>query len=307
MRDARELRNRMQKQLSNTFFFFFRSGLHQEHSKPLPCHILMRITSSRNSFRNKRGPHGRHTTKFKTHRSQSDGALLYEVFSVLDAAAVLLLWPVQRRPNWLADEQPHRLDVVLCIHREAVINSFWQDDQVPFLTVDTNPAILSVANIEISRAFHDVANLLVTMHVLLVERGELLLVIWERVGCDANHVFVVVSASGANRLQIGVIFRARERPVQHAKRSELLRGDAAPLKVAVAYVRLAPVDVLRAIHVPRAHVRACRHPTHNLAAHPLPPTRSLPPLCPASSLFTTCCHANRPAAQCLKYRTLAHT
>lgn len=57
-----------------------------------------------------------------------------------------------------------------------MINARRQNEQVPFLRPHPHPLILFVANIKVPRPFQDVPDLLVLVHVLVVEQFDLVLV-----------------------------------------------------------------------------------------------------------------------------------
>ena len=51
---------------------------------------------------------------------------------VSQSARMVLLWTIIRCPDRVPNEETHRLDVVGIVESEAMINSLWQRDHVPF-------------------------------------------------------------------------------------------------------------------------------------------------------------------------------
>lgn len=65
---------------------------------------------------------------------------------------------------------------VILIHREAVVNTGGQDQEIALLDLDANPLVLRIANIEIPGSLQDVADFFVFVHVLVVEHLDLVFV-----------------------------------------------------------------------------------------------------------------------------------
>ena len=82
---------------------------------------------------------------------------------------IRLVPSVQRRPLGLILEQPHRLDIILTVGGEPVINSRRQDNQIIFLQSNAHPIILLRAHIEESLPVEDVTYLFVFVEVLVEE------------------------------------------------------------------------------------------------------------------------------------------
>ena len=106
-----------------------------------------------------------------------------------------LIPSVQRRPLRLILKQPHRLDIILAVRREPVINSRRQDNQIVFLESNAHPVIRLGANVEESLPVEDVADLFVFMEVLVEEHLDFFFVYGAHfVGADDDLVSVLVGA-----------------------------------------------------------------------------------------------------------------
>lgn len=70
------------------------------------------------------------------------------------------------RPGPVTLQQPS----YLFIQREAVIDARGQSDQVSFLHENADPLVLRISHVEVPAAVQDVADLVVQVQVLLVER-----------------------------------------------------------------------------------------------------------------------------------------
>lgn len=85
-----------------------------------------------------------------------------------------------------------------------MINTRRQDKQIPLLRSNPHPPILAIPNIEIPRPLQDIANLLVLVHVLVVEHFDLVLI--RRAhgdGRDGDFVAVGVGAGLGEVLDLG--------------------------------------------------------------------------------------------------------
>jgi hypothetical protein len=74
------------------------------------------------------------------------------------AGWVFFLWTVEWRPNRLTDKEPHRLDVIGFVTCESMVDTFWKRDEIPLLNVDTDPLVVSIADIKISGPIQNVAD-----------------------------------------------------------------------------------------------------------------------------------------------------
>ena len=77
-----------------------------------------------------------------------------EVVHILFARCVFLLRSVEGRPDGITDEESHCLDVVSRIEREAVIHALGQHNHIALSTVDADPAIILISDVEVSTAEH---------------------------------------------------------------------------------------------------------------------------------------------------------
>mmetsp|Transcript_45603 Transcript_45603/g.89821 ORF Transcript_45603/g.89821 Transcript_45603/m.89821 type:complete len:200 (-) Transcript_45603:347-946(-) len=112
--------------------------------------------------------------------------LLFVQFS-----GVVFLCPlasVDGGPDGIALEQPHRLAVVLFVHREPVVDPGRQSDEVSLQDFNADPAVRFVPDIKIPGALHHVPHLWVGMNVLFVETLQLCLVVWQLVRAARHHV-----------------------------------------------------------------------------------------------------------------------
>lgn len=119
---------------------------------------------------------------------------------------------VVRQPNRLSDEEPLRPNVILkitnCkshltnkppihhlnIQRKPVINPARNDDHISRHHFDSDPLIVSVSNVEISRSFDDEADLFVRVQVLLEEALQFLFVVGKALFRASYFVFVGVAS-----------------------------------------------------------------------------------------------------------------
>ena len=76
---------------------------------------------------------------------------------------------IERRPLGFILEQPHSLDIVLVIRREAMIYPRRQDDQIVLLEPDPDPIVTFRSDIEVASAVSDVSDLFIFMQVLVEE------------------------------------------------------------------------------------------------------------------------------------------
>lgn len=91
--------------------------------------------------------------------------LLQVVFPML--VCISSVSSVQRLPRWLIFEEAHRLNIVVIIGREPVVDTGRQDDQIVLLESDPDPVIALISDVEVACTVSDVSDLLVLMHVLI--------------------------------------------------------------------------------------------------------------------------------------------
>ena len=66
---------------------------------------------------------------------------------VVLARLVVLLRPVEGRPYRHSFEQAHRVDVVVGVAREAVVDPLWQRHQIAPLDPDADPLVIEVTHL----------------------------------------------------------------------------------------------------------------------------------------------------------------
>jgi hypothetical protein len=87
---------------------------------------------------------------------------------LLSGGMLIRFWhiPIEGCPNRLPNKQPHGMDQFLMITSESMIDTFRQSHEVPLFHMDTDPVIIQVTNIKISRATQDKSNFFGVMNVL---------------------------------------------------------------------------------------------------------------------------------------------
>lgn len=93
---------------------------------------------------------------------------------------------------------------ILLIDRESMIDARRQNEQIPFLRPHPHPPILAVPHVKIPRTLQDVPDLLVVVHVFVVEQFDLVLVGRAHGGGrDGDFVAVGVGARLGEVLDLG--------------------------------------------------------------------------------------------------------
>jgi hypothetical protein len=120
---------------------------------------------------------------------------------------IRLIPPIQRRPLRLILEQAHRLDIILTIGREPVIDARGQDNQIVLLQSDAHPIVLLGADVEEALAVEDVAYLFVFVEMLIEEHFYLFFVDCAHLfGGDGDLVPVLVGAVFGDFVHLGGVF-----------------------------------------------------------------------------------------------------
>lgn len=93
---------------------------------------------------------------------------------------MVISWSVNRDPNWFADEQSHRLDVIVRVQSESMVNSGWQNNKITLLDLDSNPVVtIDITDIEEARTIDHESNLFVGVQMFFEEHLQLVVVVLE--------------------------------------------------------------------------------------------------------------------------------
>lgn len=138
---------------------------------------------------------------------------------------IRIIAPIQRRPLRLILEQAHRLDIILTIGREPVIDAGWQDNQIVLFQSDAHPIVLLGADVEEALAVEDVADLFIFVEMLVEEHLHLLFVDCAHLfGGDGDFVAVLVGAAFGDFVHVGGVFGG-DVVVEDAESGEVGGGD----------------------------------------------------------------------------------
>ena len=77
--------------------------------------------------------------------------LLQKCLNVFHTTLMLLLWPVERSPNWLTLEQPHSMNEISFVNRKSMIDSLGKSHKITSLDVNTNPLVSFGSDVEKTR------------------------------------------------------------------------------------------------------------------------------------------------------------
>lgn len=83
-------------------------------------------------------------------------------------------------------EQTHGFDVVIRVQNEAMVRTGRQNDHIAFHGMNSDPFVVLVANIKVTRTFQYISNLLIIMDVFCEECLELLFIVGQLVLCNTN-------------------------------------------------------------------------------------------------------------------------
>uniref|UniRef100_A0A0A8XMZ9 Uncharacterized protein n=1 Tax=Arundo donax TaxID=35708 RepID=A0A0A8XMZ9_ARUDO len=81
----------------------------------------------------------------------------------------MVMVTIVRCPDRLSHKEPHCLDVVVTIQREAVIHSCRQNNHASFLHCYTDPLIIFVPHVKVSTTLKTIAYLFIGMQVFFKE------------------------------------------------------------------------------------------------------------------------------------------
>lgn len=73
----------------------------------------------------------------------------------------------------MKERNAHSLYVVVGVQRKAVIDALGQYNHISLVHLDSDPSVLSISYVKVSRALEDVPNFLRSVNVLLVKDFEL--------------------------------------------------------------------------------------------------------------------------------------
>ena len=106
---------------------------------------------------------------------------------------MLLTRPIEWSPNRLTNEQSHRMNFIPIIHREPMINSLGQRNQIPLLDMNPHPFVLFIPHVKIPRPSKDVSNFFRVVNVFFKEGFDFHVVVGQRGRVDGYDVGVGVA------------------------------------------------------------------------------------------------------------------
>lgn len=98
-------------------------------------------------------------------------------------------------PLGLVSEQPHSLNIIVVIGREAMVNTSGQNEQIVLLKSDPDPIITLRSDIEVARTITNVSDLFIFVQMLVEKHFHFGLVdVAHRLLGNCNLIAVLVAA-----------------------------------------------------------------------------------------------------------------